>query len=39
MLDMFKLKVILVSLLCIPLLVICVKLVVKLMDEAIKNSK
>lgn len=39
MLDMFKLKVILVSLLCIPLLLICAKLIVKLVDEALKNSK
>ena len=35
---MFELKVILVSLLCIPLLVACALLISKLVDEAIKNK-
>ena len=38
MLDMFKLKVILVSLLCVPLLIICAKIIAKLINEVIKNK-
>lgn len=36
---MFKLKVILVSLLCLPLLFFCVRLVSKLVDEAVRNGR
>jgi len=35
---MFKLKVALVSLLCIPLIFICVRLVSKLVDEVLKKN-
>jgi len=35
---MFKLKVVLVSLLCVPLIFICVRLVSKLVDEVLKKN-
>ena len=36
---MFKLKVALVSLLCIPLIFISIRLISRLVDEVFKNSK
>jgi len=36
---MFELKVILLSLLCVPFLFICFKLISKLADEAIKSNR
>jgi len=36
---MFELKVALLSLLCIPFLFVCGKLVSNLLDEAVKSSK
>ena len=36
---MFELKVVLLSLLCIPFLFVCGKLISNLVDEAIKSSK
>ena len=35
---MFKLKVVLVSLLCVPLLFICIRLVSKLVDEVVRKN-
>ena len=35
---MFELKIVLLSLLCVPFLFVCAKLVSKLIDEAVKNK-
>jgi len=35
---MFELKVALVALLCIPLVIICVRLTIKLISDVIKNK-